>query len=187
MQKFDVVALGELLVDFTENGMSGQGNTILEANPGGAPCNVLSMLQRLGKKTAFIGKVGNDNFGRMLRDVVSEQGINTDNVIFDDDIHTTLAFVHTKEDGDRDFSFYRNPGANICHLYKSANTLYKNDKTENYILIMQQGKLSPESFNKICNLASEYGTQQKNTSASISYYEEHFEPLIRYDALQKLA
>ena len=77
--------------------------------------------------------------------------------------------------------------ANICHLYKSANTLYKNDKTENYILIMQQGELSPESFNKICNLASEYGTQQKNTSASISYYEEHFEPLIRYDALQKLA
>lgn len=77
--------------------------------------------------------------------------------------------------------------ANICHLYKSANTLYKNDKTENYILIMQQGELSPESFNKICNLASEYGTQQKNTSSSISYYEEHFEPLIRYDALQKLA
>lgn len=58
MKKYDVVALGELLVDFTENGMSSQGNVLLEANPGGAPCNVLSMLQRLGKKTAFIGKVG---------------------------------------------------------------------------------------------------------------------------------
>ena len=63
MKKYDVVALGELLVDFTENGMSSQGNVLLEANPGGAPCNVLSMLQRLGKKTAFIGKVGNDSFG----------------------------------------------------------------------------------------------------------------------------
>ena len=70
MKKYDVVALGELLVDFTENGMSSQGNVLLEANPGGAPCNVLSMLQRLGKKTAFIGKVGNDNFGKMLRDIV---------------------------------------------------------------------------------------------------------------------
>ena len=81
MKKYDVVALGELLVDFTENGMSSQGNVLLEANPGGAPCNVLSMLQRLGKKTAFIGKVGNDNFGKMLRDIVKEQGINTDNII----------------------------------------------------------------------------------------------------------
>lgn len=66
MKKYDVVALGELLVDFTENGMSSQGNVLLEANPGGAPCNVLSMLQRLGKKTAFIGKVAIDNFGKCL-------------------------------------------------------------------------------------------------------------------------
>ena len=113
MKKYDVVALGELLVDFTENGMSSQGNVLLEANPGGAPCNVLSMLQRLGKKTAFIGKVGNDNFGKMLRDIVKEQGINIDNIILDGEVHTTLAFVHTKEDGDRDFSFYRNPGADM--------------------------------------------------------------------------
>ena len=105
MKKYDVVALGELLVDFTENGMSSQGNVLLEANPGGAPCNVLSMLQRLGKKTAFIGKVGNDNFGKMLRDIVKEQGINTDNIILDGEVHTTLAFVHTKEDGDRIFRF----------------------------------------------------------------------------------
>lgn len=125
MQKYDVVALGELLVDFTENGMSSQGNTMLEANPGGAPCNVLSMLQKLGKKTAFIGKVGNDNFGRMLRGIVGEQGINTDNIIFDDDVHTTLAFVHTKEDGDRDFSFYRNPGADMM--------LRKNEIDENLL------------------------------------------------------
>lgn len=75
---------------------------------------------------------------------------------------------------------------NLYHIYTSENTLYKNDKTGEYILIMQQGSLSPESFNRICNLASEYGTQLKNVPASISYFEEHFEPLIKYDALQKL-
>ena len=121
MKKYDVVALGELLVDFTENGMSSQGNVLLEANPGGAPCNVLSMLQRLGKKTAFIGKVGNDNFGKMLRDIVKEQGINIDNIILDGEVHTTLAFVHTKEDGDRDFSFYRSPGADMMLRKKEIN------------------------------------------------------------------
>ena len=93
MKKFDVVALGELLIDFTENGLSDQSNPILEANPGGAPCNVLSMLQNLGKKTAFIGKVGDDAFGKMLIQVVKEQGINTDNLIVDKEIGTTLAFV----------------------------------------------------------------------------------------------
>lgn len=113
MKKFDVVAMGELLVDFTENGISEQGNPILEANPGGAPCNVLSMLQRLGKKTAFIGKVGQDAFGRMLTDVIREQGINADNLLVDETVPTTLAFVHTQQDGDRSFSFYRNPGADM--------------------------------------------------------------------------
>ena len=66
MKKYDVVALGELLVDFTENGMSAQMNPVFEANPGGAPCNVLSMLQKLGNKTAFIGKVGKDSFGEAV-------------------------------------------------------------------------------------------------------------------------
>ena len=113
MKKFDVAALGELLVDFTENGISTQGNPVLEVNPGGAPCNVLSMLQNLGKSTAFIGKVGDDVFGRMLADAVKTQGINTDNLVVDPEVHTTLAFVHTKKDGDREFSFYRNPGADM--------------------------------------------------------------------------
>ncbi len=112
-KKFDVTALGELLIDFTQNGESGQGNYLFEANPGGAPCNVLAMLQKLGKKTAFIGKVGDDFLGRHLRDVVDSVGINTENLLFDEKVHTTLAFVHTYEDGDRDFSFYRNPGADI--------------------------------------------------------------------------
>ena len=72
MKQFDVTALGELLIDFTENGLSNQGNYLLEANPGGAVCNVLAMLRKLGKKTAFIGKVGNDYLGRHLKKVVEE-------------------------------------------------------------------------------------------------------------------
>ena len=113
MKQFDVTALGELLIDFTENGLSAQGNYLLEANPGGAPCNVLSMLSKLGKKTAFIGKVGDDFLGRHLKDVVEAVGIDPRKLLMDDQVHTTLAFVHTYPDGDRDFSFYRNPGADM--------------------------------------------------------------------------
>lgn len=113
MKQLDVVALGELLIDFTENGRSAQGNPILEANPGGAPCNVLAMLTKLGKKTAFIGKVGSDTFGNQLRDTLLDVGIDTRGLAMDPQVHTTLAFVHTAPDGDRDFSFYRNPGADM--------------------------------------------------------------------------
>lgn len=113
MKKYDVVALGELLIDFTENGKSAQGNPIYEANPGGAPCNVLSMLTRLGRKTAFIGKVGRDIFGNRLQAALTEVGIDTSNLVLDEETRTTLAFVETFADGDRDFSFYRNPGADM--------------------------------------------------------------------------
>ncbi len=112
-KRYDVTALGELLIDFTENGLSGQGNPLFEANPGGAPCNVLAMMNRLGKKTAFIGKVGQDQFGRTLKASLEELGIGTENLLLDKNVHTTLAFVHTAEDGDRDFSFYRKPGADM--------------------------------------------------------------------------
>lgn len=113
MKKYDVVALGELLIDFTESGESSQGNPLLEANPGGAPCNVLAMLNNLGKKTAFIGKVGQDSFGKMLAEAVRSSGTDVKNLVMDETVHTTLAFVHTMPDGDRDFSFYRNPGADM--------------------------------------------------------------------------
>lgn len=112
-KKYDVVALGELLIDFTDNGLSSQGNTLFEANPGGAPCNVLAMLNKAGRKTAFIGKVGEDIFGHKLKAVLDEVGIDTSNLLMDEDARTTLAFVQTLAGGDRDFSFYRNPGADI--------------------------------------------------------------------------
>ena len=112
-KQFDVVALGELLVDFTQNGVSGQGNLLFEANPGGAPANVLAMLRKLGKRCAFIGKVGKDSFGDMLAKTVEEAGIDIRGLRRDADIPTTLAVVHTFPNGDRDFSFYRKPGAAI--------------------------------------------------------------------------
>lgn len=113
MKSYDVTALGELLIDFTENGTSAQGNPILEVNPGGAPCNVLAMLTKLGMKTAFIGKIGKDMFGTQLETALKEVGIDTKGLKKDEKVHTTLAFVHTMEDGDREFSFYRNPGADM--------------------------------------------------------------------------
>jgi len=113
MKKYDVVALGELLIDFAPAGHSEQGNQFFEACPGGAPCNVLAMLNKLGKKTAFIGKVGNDQFGKLLKSTIDEIGIDSKGLLLDEEVNTTLAFVHTFPNGDRDFSFYRNPGADM--------------------------------------------------------------------------
>ncbi len=110
---FDVVALGELLIDFTESGFSPQGNILFEANPGGAPCNVLAMLRKLDRSCAFVGKVGDDMFGRQLRAAAEEAGICMNYLAQDRETHTTLAFVKKLANGDRDFSFYRNPGADM--------------------------------------------------------------------------
>ena len=110
---YDAAALGELLIDFTEYGLSGQGNPLWEANPGGAPCNVLAMLNKLGKRTAFIGKVGRDVYGRQLRETLETAGIDTSGLLTDPAVPTTLAIVHRLENGDRDFSFYRDPGADM--------------------------------------------------------------------------
>jgi fructokinase len=111
--RFDVVALGELLIDFTDSGLSGQGNPVFEANPGGAPCNVLAMLKKLHKSCAFVGKVGDDMFGHQLRQVAEDAGICMDGLIVDRDVRTTLAFVKNDANGDREFSFFRNPGADM--------------------------------------------------------------------------
>ena len=112
-KEFDVIAMGELLIDFTMSGQSEQGNNLFEACPGGAPCNVLALLNKMGKKTAFLGKVGKDQFGTLLRATLEDVGINTSNLLTDEQVNTTLAFVHTFPDGDREFSFYRNPGADM--------------------------------------------------------------------------
>lgn len=120
-KKYDVIALGELLIDFTMNGQSEQGNNMFEACPGGAPCNVLALLNKMGKKTAFIGKVGKDQFGTLLRDTITEAGIDASDLMVDENVNTTLAFVHTFPDGDREFSFYRNPGADMMLTADEVN------------------------------------------------------------------
>lgn len=108
--KYGVTALGELLIDFTTYGTSENGMKLFEQNPGGAPANVLVALQNLGINTAFIGKVGDDMHGHFLKNTLNKFKINTDNLILDKDFFTTLAFVNLK-DGEREFSFARNPGA----------------------------------------------------------------------------
>ena len=111
---FDVVALGEILIDFTPCGKSASGQRIFEQNPGGAPANVLACLNKCGKKTAFIGKVGQDMHGQFLKGVLEDSGIITDGVVEDDSVFTTLAFVALSDSGERSFSFARKPGADTC-------------------------------------------------------------------------
>lgn len=113
MKAYDVIGLGELLIDFTENERSSQGNPMFEANPGGAPCNVLAMLANLGHQTAFVGKVGEDFFWQQLEQALRECNIAVDFLKKTKEAPTTLAFVHNRADGDRDFSFYREPGADM--------------------------------------------------------------------------
>ena len=109
--KYDVVALGELLIDFTESGKSTSGMRLFEQNPGGAPANLLTALSHCGYKTAFIGKVGDDMHGRFLIETLEKEGIDTKFVISDPRQFTTLAFVGLDENGERTFSFSRKPGA----------------------------------------------------------------------------
>lgn len=111
--KYDVCALGELLIDFTDSGESDRGNPLMEANPGGAPGNLLAMLQKMGCSTVFIGKVGDDIFGRQLRSALKDAGISDAGLAVDPIVPTTLAFVHNEKNGERFFSFYRNPGADV--------------------------------------------------------------------------
>ncbi len=157
-KEFDVVALGELLIDFTDNGVSEQGNTIFEANPGGAPCNVLAMLQKLGDRTAFIGKVGEDIFGTKLKGVLEEVGIDTTGLIVDKDARTTLAFVQTFEDGDRDFSFYRNPGADMLLTEDEIDEkLIKHSEIFHFGTLSMTHKGVRKATKKAIKMAKEHG------------------------------
>ena len=107
----DVVALGELLIDFAAKSTDAAGYPTMAANPGGAPGNFLAALNAYGRKTAFLGKVGDDTFGHLLLGTLSRAGIETKGILVDDRFFTTLAFVTFDESGDRSFSFARKPGA----------------------------------------------------------------------------
>jgi fructokinase len=109
--QFDISAFGEILIDFTFSGRNEDGVALFAQNPGGAPGNVVVAAQKLGSKTAYLGKAGDDMHGRFLKDVLNEQNVNTDGMILSDKFFTTLAFVNLNEQGERTFSFARKPGA----------------------------------------------------------------------------
>ena len=117
----DITALGELLIDFTENGISKNSNRLFEQNPGGAPANMLTAAARLGCRTAFIGKVGMDMHGVFLRQTLINAGIDISGLVMDEKVFTTLAFVALSENGEREFSFARKPGADTCLTPEDVN------------------------------------------------------------------
>ncbi len=128
-KEVDIVALGELLIDFTEAGYGASGMKLFEQNPGGAPANLLTVASHMGFKTSFIGKVGNDMHGRFLKRTLEQEGIGTDSLIVDDSVFTTLAFVEIEKNGERNFSFARKPGADTQLKAEELNQeLLKNCK-----------------------------------------------------------
>ena len=117
----DVVALGELLIDFTCQSVDADGYPTMAAHPGGAPANFLAALAKFGAKTALLGKVGNDAFGKLLVKTLADSGIETQGLIVAEDVFTTLAFVTLDETGNREFSFARKPGADTCIRFEELN------------------------------------------------------------------
>lgn len=157
-KRFDVVAMGELLIDFTADGLSQQGNRLFEACPGGAPCNVLAMLNKLGKKTAFLGKVGKDQFGIQLKKTLKELGIDTSHLLTDDTVNTTLAFVHTLPDGERDFTFYRNPGADMMLTEEEVDPeLFANTRIFHFGTLSMTHEGVRRATKKAIRIAREHG------------------------------
>ena len=117
----DVVALGELLIDFTYQSADGDGYPLMAAHPGGAPANFLAALAKLGASTALLGKVGTDAFGALLTGTLKKAGIETRGLLAADDVFTTLAFVTLDERGDREFSFARKPGADTALRFEELD------------------------------------------------------------------
>lgn len=158
MKKYDAVALGELLIDFTSEGSGSMGNPLFEANPGGAPCNVLSMLSKLHRKTAFIGRVGNDMFGRQLKETLKLVNIDPVGLSFDDKVRTTLAFVSMTKDNDRDFSFYRDPGADMMLSKEDVPiSLLKDTRLFHFGTLSMSSSRSEEATKKAVSHAREAG------------------------------
>ncbi len=117
----DVVALGELLIDFATVGVDGDGYPTMAAHPGGAPANFLATLSKFGAKTALLGKVGTDTFGKLLLGTLQKAGIETRGMVETDDVFTTLAFVTFDKTGDREFAFSRKPGADTCITFEELD------------------------------------------------------------------
>ena len=118
---FDVVTLGELLIDFTTSSVDKDGYPLMQAHAGGAVANFLAVNSKFGLKTALIGKVGGDTFGKLLINTLKSNDISTDGMVIDDSVFTTLAFVTLDGSGDRDFAFARKPGADTMLRFEEVN------------------------------------------------------------------
>lgn len=168
---YDIVALGEVLIDFTNNGYSASGMRLFEQNPGGAPANMLTAATKLGLSTAFIGKVGTDMHGQFLKEVLEEQGIDTKGMILDPNFFTTLAFVELKENGERVFSFARKPGADTMLTKEDLNQdLLKNTKVFHFGSLSLTNEPSKTATYEAIRIAKEAG-------AIISYDPNYRAPL----------
>lgn len=169
--KYDITALGEILIDFAPVGKDGSGDLVFARKAGGAPLNLLATVAKYGGRAAFIGKVGNDMFGEFLKATVKSAGVSDEALVIDDNHNTTLAFVSLKDDGDRDFSFFRNYGADIF--------LSKDDIKEGVIensAIFHFGSLSLTS-EPAC-AATEYALEiAKKSGCLISYDPNYRAPL----------
>jgi fructokinase len=172
---FDVTAVGELLIDFTPDGSNAMGEMLFARKPGGAPANVLAANSRLGGKTAFIGKVGNDALGRFLRKTLEDIQIDTNGLAIDPDIPTTLAFVQLDERGDRSFSFYRKPGAD---LMLRTSDIKKDLVTGCHILHFGSVSLTGEPSRS----ATLFAVETAKRSGRIISYDPNYRPLLWSDA-----
>lgn len=175
----DVVALGELLIDFTESAPDDRGMSQFCANPGGAPCNVLAMLHNLGYKAAFIGKVGNDMFGQMLERMAAAAGIDMSGLVKSDCYQTTLAFVQTKDNGDRDFAFYRKNGADAMLEEKEVDaSLIEAAKVFHFGTLSMTDEVGEQATKAAIATA-------KKSGCLISFDPNYREPLWRSQAYAK--
>lgn len=168
---YDIVAVGESLIDFTPSGTDDMGMLRFVRNPGGAPSNVLAMFTKLGGTTAFIGKVGNDEFGRFLVDNMKETGIDVSSVAVSEDIPTTLAIVQLTQKGDRSFSFYRKPGADIM---LSADDLNKEMLSHCAVFHFGSVSLSDEPSKSTTLIAAAIAKE----SGAIISYDPNYRPLL---------
>lgn len=173
---FDLVSMGELLVDFTESGYSQNGKRLFEQNPGGAVANVVCAAARLGLNTAFLGKVGNDSHGRFLAVTLAEEGVDTSGLVFTDEVFTTLAFVSLLKNGEREFSFARKPGADTCIRASELKT-----EVLTACKVLHVGSLS--MTDEPAREATLHGVQiAKKAGARISYDPNYRAPLWKSEA-----
>ena len=155
---YDVVALGELLIDFAPVSKDENGYPVLAAKPGGAPPNYLAALSKYGAKTALISKVGTDAFGKMLIHTLKTIGIDTSGIVEDDSVFTTLAFVTLDETGDRSFSFARKPGADTCLKFEEIDlSIIDNSKIFHFGTLSLTNEPSKEATQKAVAYAKQSG------------------------------